>query len=121
MMKIGIIQISVSDLDKAIEWYCNTLGFEVAKEHYNHPVAVDLIHEGCRLLLHRADKPTHIDYPKVSQTLICFQVDNIVAGIKDLKRKGVKFIHETPQEFPVGLFAAFRDPFGNVHELVEFQ
>jgi len=120
-MKVCIIQISVSDLDKAIEWYCNTLGFKIAKQHYNHPVAVDLIHKGCRLLLHKADKPARIDYPKVSQTLICFQVDDIAATIKDLKRKGVKFVHKTPQEFPAGLFAAFRDPFGNVHELVEFR
>jgi catechol 2,3-dioxygenase-like lactoylglutathione lyase family enzyme len=121
MPKVSMIQISVSDLDKAVDWYCNTLGFELSKEHYHHPVAVDLVHEGCRLLLHRADKPAHIDYPNVAQTLICIEVDNLNAKMNDLKSKGVELIHDTPQKFPAGIFIAIRDPFGNVHELVEFQ
>lgn len=121
MPKVGIIQISVSDLDKAIDWYRNVLGFEVSKEHYHYPVAVDLVHEGCRLILHRADKPTQIDYPDVAQTLICIQTDDIIATMNDLRSKDVELIHETPQDFPAGLFVAFRDPFGNVHELVEFR
>jgi catechol 2,3-dioxygenase-like lactoylglutathione lyase family enzyme len=121
MRKVCIIQINVSDMDQAIEWYCKTLGFEVSKEHYHYPIAVDLVHEGCRLLLHKVDKPTHIDYPSVAQTLICIQTHDLTSHMNDLKSKGVGFIHETPQNFPGGEFAAFRDPFGNVHELVEFR
>ena len=121
MPKVCIIQINVSDMDKAIDWYSETLGFEVSKEHYHYPVAVDLVHEGCRLILHIADKPTHIDYPRIVQTLICIQIDNLTTSMNDLKNKGVEFIHGEPQSFPGGLFAAFRDPFGNVHELVELQ
>jgi lactoylglutathione lyase len=121
MPKVCIIQINVSDMDKAIEWYCKTLGFEVSKEHYHYPVAVDLVHEGCRLVLHEADKPTRIDYPSVAQTLICIQTPDLSANMEELKTKGVEFIHQTPQNFPAGAFAAFRDPFGNVHELVEFR
>lgn len=121
MPEVCIIQIGVSDLDQAIDWYCKTLGFEVAKEHYHHPVAVDLVQKGSRLLLHRAEKPIHIDYPNVAQTLICIQTDDIRESMNDLKSKGVELIHETPQNFPDGMYAAFRDPFGNVHELVEFK
>ena len=121
MPKICIIQINVSDMDQAMEWYCKTLGFEVSKEHHYYPIAVDLVHHGCRLLLHKADKPAHIDYPNVAQTLICIQTHDLAASMNDLKGKGVEFIHQTPQNFPVGVYAAFRDPFGNVHELVEFR
>lgn len=121
MPRVCMIQINVTDLDKAMEWYCKTLGFEVSKEHYYHPFAVDLVHEGCRLLLHIADKPAHIDYPNDVQTLICIQTDDIIASINDLKSKGVELIHETPQNFPAGAYIAFRDPYGNVHELVEFK
>jgi lactoylglutathione lyase len=121
MPKVCIIQIGVSDMDKAIDWYSNILGFEVSKEHYYHPVAVDLVHEGCRLLLHEADKPAQIDYPNVAQTLICIQTDDLISSMSDLKNKGVEFIHETPQKLPAGVYAAFKDPFGNVHELVEFR
>jgi catechol 2,3-dioxygenase-like lactoylglutathione lyase family enzyme len=81
MPKVSIIQINVSDMDQAIDWYCNTLGFEVSKEHYHYPIAVDLIHSGCRLLLHKAEKPTHIDYPHVAQTLICLETDNITSSM----------------------------------------
>jgi catechol 2,3-dioxygenase-like lactoylglutathione lyase family enzyme len=116
-----MVQINVTDLDEAIEWYKNTLGFELSKENYHHPVAVDLINEGNRLLLNIAEKTAKIDYPKDVQTLICFQTNDILATIDHLQNMGVDLIHQNPQKFPGGLFAAFRDPFGNVHELVEFQ
>lgn len=121
MPKVCMIQINVSDMDQAIEWYCNILGFEVSKEHNYYPVAVDLIHQGIRLLLHKVVKPTHIDYPNVAQTLICIQTDDITASLNDFKNKGVELIHKTPLNFPAGKYAAFKDPFGNVHELVEFR
>jgi lactoylglutathione lyase len=121
MPKVCMIQIGVSDLDKAVDWYSNTLGFEISKEHYHYPVAIDLVHEGCRLLLHTADKPARIDYPNVAQTLVCIQTEYLASSMNDLKTKGVEFIHETPQKFPAGVYVAFKDPFGNVHELVEFR
>ena len=94
---------------------------EVAEEHYHYPVAVDLVHEGCRLLLHRVEHPAQIDYPDAAQTLVCLQTDNIVATMDSLRRHGAELLHDAPQPFPAGVFAAFRDPFGNVHELVEFR
>lgn len=121
MLKVALVQINVSDLDAAIAWYRDALGFEVSKEHYHHPVAVDLVHEGCRLLLHRAEQPARIDYPDVAQTLVCFQTDDIAATMDSLRRHGAELLHDVPQPFPAGVFAAFRDPFGNVHELVEFR
>ena len=121
MLKVALVQINVSDLDEAIAWYREVLGFTVAKEHYHHPVAVDLVHQSCRLLLHRAEQPAQIDYPNVAQTLICFETDNIAATLDSLRHSGAEVLHDDPQPFPAGLFAAFRDPFGNVHELVEFR
>ena len=118
-MNISMVQINIADLDQAIKWYKDALGFELSKEHYHYPVAVDLVHDGVRLLLHIAEQPAKIDYPKDVQTLICFQADDIRSTMKHLLSMGVDLIHEEPQEFPAGLFAAFRDPFGNVHELVE--
>ena len=34
MLEIAMNQINVPDLDKAIKWYTEKLGFEVSKEHY---------------------------------------------------------------------------------------
>lgn len=120
MLKVAMVQINVPDLDQGIAWYRDVLGFEVAKEHYHYPVAVDLVHDGCRLLLHRTERLADIDYPNVAQTLICLQTDDITATMESLRRWGVDLLHDVPQPFPAGLFAACRDPFGNVHELVQF-
>lgn len=40
--------------------------------------------------------------------------------INALKSKGVEFIHEVPNENRWGRYAAFKDPSGIVHELMEF-
>jgi hypothetical protein len=42
-------------------------------------------------------------------------------GIEQMKSKGVEFIYSEPQEINVGSFVAFRDPYGNVHELIELK
>jgi predicted enzyme related to lactoylglutathione lyase len=120
MPKVFVTQINVSDMDKAIDFYCNKIGFEVyAKEYY--PQIVQLSHEGIPLILNKVAKSTNIDYPNDAQTLIYIQTDNLEASLKDLKSKGVELIHDSPQDCPVGVYAAFKDPFGNVHELVEFR
>ena len=119
-MKVGMVQINVPDLEKAIEWYTNKLGFELSKEHYYPPVAVDLVNDGIRLLLYKAEKEAKIDYPKQAQSVIIFKSDNLADEMKKMKEEGVDLIYEEPIQFPAGIFTAFRDPFGNVHEIVEF-
>jgi N-acetylmuramoyl-L-alanine amidase len=118
--QIAMIQVNVKDLDKAIAWYEKVLCLQVSSNNNHYPVAVDLVHDGCRLLLHKTEQHTRINYPKVSQTLICFRVDNLASEMQRLQELDVEFLHNSPQNFPAGLFAAFRDPFGNVHELVEY-
>jgi len=120
MPKICVVQINVTDMDLAIDFYCNNLGFEVKSKQY-YPDIVRLDHEGFFLLLYRVSEPAHIHYPHVAQTMINIQTDDLAASLRDLKSKGAELIHETPQACPAGIYAAFRDPFGNVHELLEFR
>jgi len=120
MPKVCVIQINVCDMDKAIDFYCKKIGFEIHSKKY-YPDIVDLVNEGIPLILYKVAKPISIDYPKVAQTLINIQTDDLEVSLKDLKSKGVELIHETPQDCPVGVYAAFKDPFGNVHELLEFR
>jgi len=121
MPQICMIQISVSDLKEAIDWYCHKLGFEMSSKNNHFPFSVDLVHEGCRLVLHKVLHPANIDYPRVSQTLICIATDDITSTMSSLQKKGVEFIDKVSRRSPAGLFAAFRDPFGNVHELIQPQ
>lgn len=118
MPKICVIQFNVTDMDEAIDFYCSKLGFEVKQKDYEDLILLD--HEGVSVLLCKVDKPLHIDYPNVAQTLVNFQVSDLRREMADLKAKGVEFIHSEPQPCPVGIYVAIRDPFGNVHELVEF-
>jgi catechol 2,3-dioxygenase-like lactoylglutathione lyase family enzyme len=121
MPHVALMQINVPDLDAAIKWYRDVLGFQLSPQHRHHPVAVDLVHHGTRLLLHRCDRPARIDYPHVAQTLLCIQTDDLIGKLDELRRRGVEVLHDTPEPFPAGTFAAIRDPWGNVHELVELR
>jgi hypothetical protein len=40
---------------------------------------------------------------------------------QQMKSKGVEFVFSEPRKINVGRFVAFRDPFGNVHELIELK
>ncbi|MFX1506251.1 MAG: VOC family protein [Promethearchaeota archaeon] len=121
MLEIAMNQINVTNLEEAIAWYTEVLGFELSKEHYYPPQAVDLIQKGgIRLLLYKVQKNTKIDYPNQAQSLIIFRTIDLKQIIKELTDKGVEFLYSEVKEFPAGIFTAFKDPFGNVHEIVEF-
>ncbi len=120
-LEIAMNQINVSDLNKAIKWYTETLGFEVSQDHHYPPRAVDLVQKGnIRLLLYQVEKDTVIDYPNQAQSVIIFKTDKLIETMNTLKEKGVNFLYEEALRFPAGLFNAFKDPFGNVHEIVQF-
>ena len=73
MPNICVIQFNVSDMDTAIDFYSNKLGFGIkSKEHY--PDLVQLEHEGTYTLLCKVDRAAQIDYPNVAQTLVNIQV-----------------------------------------------
>ncbi len=120
-LEIAMNQINVTDMDEAILWYTEILGFELSKEHHYPPRAVDLVQKGdIRLLLYQVEKETVIDYPNQAQSIIIFKTDELKKTMEELKAKGVQFIYNDMLEFPAGLFNAFTDPFGNVHEIVQF-
>ena len=120
MKKIHLIQISVSNIDKAIKWYCDILGFRVAKRHYHYPVAIDLVHKdkNFRLILHKDKFIDHV-YPPGGRTQFGIEVDDIEEALKNLEKKGVEVIHKNPLNFPLGRYAAIKSPDGDIHELVE--
>jgi catechol 2,3-dioxygenase-like lactoylglutathione lyase family enzyme len=114
-------QINVTDLNEAIKWYTEILGFEISEDHYYPSRVVDLVQKGdIRLLLYKVEKQTVIDYPNQAQSIIIFKTNNLEKTMEDLKGKGVIFIYNEAVTFPAGLFNAFKDPFGNVHEIVQF-
>ena len=112
---------SVNDLQKAKEFYGQTLGLEVS-ESYG------------LLRLHIAGGTTILMYPKENHTpatftILNFPVDNIEQAVDDLIRRGVHFESYNEGELVTdekGIFhgggpkiAWFKDPAGNLLSVLE--
>ena len=124
MLSVYIIQLNVVGLQAGIDWFTSVLGFRISKENnfLHHGTTVQLEHDkGFRLILHNAKNPAKIDYPDDVQTMVVWQTKDLAGTMNQMKSKGVDFISSKPQKINVGSFVAFRDPFGNVHELIELK
>jgi lactoylglutathione lyase len=119
MRKVCVIQINVDDLDKAIDFYVDKLGFDVeSMSHY--PEVVTLVQPHLSMLLYKVDHAHRVDYPSVAQTMINIESQDIESDLAGLRDKGVELIHSSPVRCPVGRYAAVRDPAGNVLEIIEY-
>lgn len=118
--KICVVQINVTDMDEATDFYCNKIGFKINNREY-YPQLLSLENSGVYFILSKVEKSAVINYPVEAGTMINIEVSDLEKSIKELKSKGVEFIHSTPQKCPVGIYAAIKDPSGNVMELLEFQ
>lgn len=119
MPQIAVLSLYVADLDAAASFYSDVLGFKVKQKI--PPYVVVLEHEGLEFVLCQAEKPARLDYPKSSGAVPGIATDNLKKSIETLKSKKVEPLHSEPQEFPGGVYVAFRDPSGNVLELLEFR
>ncbi len=118
MTQICFTTIHVQDMEKALDFYVNKLGFEVHKrDHFPH--FVSLKHNLYPIALHQVEKAITLDYPNQAQAVLGISVENLQAKLDELRAQGVDLIHTTPQRFFAGYYAALRDPSGNVHELIE--
>ncbi len=116
-MKLGKMMIFVSDLAAAKNFYVEILGFPMLAETADR---LDLEHDGCDLVLFRCGKDSVIEgYGNAARSVFVFEVASINETMAHLRNHGIKFIHETPAENDFSRYAAFSDPFGNVHEIFE--
>lgn len=118
MPTIRLVNIYVSDLNHAKDWYGQVLGFELVRDL--PPLATQLRHDGITVLLHKAEDPTDRKFWRDSMGTLAFATNNAHESMKHLKEAGVKLVHSEPQFSPLGDWFAFEDPFGNIHEMVQF-
>jgi catechol 2,3-dioxygenase-like lactoylglutathione lyase family enzyme len=110
---------AVDDVDKAREFYSETLGLEVSEEN------------GLLTLHIAGDRPTLV-YPRPNHTpaeytILNFPVDDIDQAVDDLTARGVQFErYEGFDQDERGIFrgegpliAWFKDPAGNVLSVIE--
>ncbi|HEY2492243.1 MAG TPA: VOC family protein [Paenibacillus sp.] len=118
MQKICVISIYVSNMELARQFYCEKLGFEVSKEY--DEMTIGLKYEEIPIILCQVEQPAQANYPKQAQVVLGIQTDNLVQSIAELSSQGIEMIYDTPQPCPPGYYSAFKDPFGNVIEILEF-
>lgn len=118
--KVYSADIFVSDLDRAIDFYVNKLGFE---KRTDEPVDeqghrwVEVIPKGSDVPLILAHGFGHWSPERVGgYTGLIFSVEDMASTYEDLKAKGVTFVSE-PDPSPYGIFAEARDPDGNTFVL----
>lgn len=105
------IYYQTSDLDKAVEFYRDTLGLELL-HHFDEVKWAEFSVGNVTLAL---NDPTAFDANTKAQTggaAVSLAVEDVEAAINELKEKGVTVTIPT-QETPVCHFACITDPDGN--------
>jgi lactoylglutathione lyase len=118
MPQIAALSIYVDDLERAVTFYTELLGFAVRGRPA--PVIVELDHDSPALVLCQAERPTRNGYPDGTGTVIGVATDDVASAAKSLRARGAELLFDDPQDFPGGKFIAVRDPSGNVIELLQF-
>jgi len=99
-------------------FYMDVLGLKLIEEHDdclkfkagNHNV----------IMFHGSSQSIDYDHGYNANSTLVFTVDKLDEKIDELKSQGVVFVHESPNENRWGRYAAFKDPSGIIHELMEF-
>lgn len=106
MLKAGNVTVLVSDLDRAINFYTQTLGLKLGNRYENE--STEIIAPGLTIGLHPAME--HGPQPGRSESLsIGFTVDSLTEEMSNLKSKGIIFSPNIVEGGPVRI-AFFTDP-----------
>ena len=113
--KIGAAILLVSNMEKSIRFYRDTLGLPLKTKSKDW---TEFYSSNTVLALHPARKKNNLKTG--SGMLIGFEVSDLDATVKILKRKRVKFF-KTPKEEPFGKHAIIQDPDGHLISLAEIK
>lgn len=110
-MKLELVPVPVTDVDKAIDFYVNKVGFNLDHDHrVSESIRfVQLTPEGSACSIVIGEGITEMK--PGSQQGLQMVVDNTQAAYDELKEKGVEV--SDVQEMPWGIFTFFSDPDGN--------
>lgn len=128
-MKQSIVHIAlvVRDYDEAIDFYVNTLGFELLDDTYQPEqdkrwvVVAPPGGSGTTILLARASKPEQqafIGNQAGGRVFLFLNTDDFWRDFERLKTKGVRIVRE-PKQRDYGMVAVFEDLYGNLWDLLQ--
>ena len=106
--RVSSVGVQAGDLDQAVAFYVDKLGFEKRRDEPMGPDArwIEVAPAGAETVV-----------VPFTPGLV-FACDDIQATYQELRGRGVEFT-EGPSEQPWGRWAQFRDPDGNEHGLIE--
>lgn len=114
--KVRLVWITVSDLQKAKDFYVNVMGFKVHKEII--PAQWLEVTCGDSILALYQPLPDDVQVPG-QNGVITFAVDNLEVAKKTLEQQGVTFIEDTPGVPGVFKIATYVDADNNKFQLYE--
>ncbi len=121
------IAVVVRDYDEAIQYYTNTLGFNLIEDTVLSDVKRWVMVQpqgasnGCMLLLAKAATPEQaksIGYQTGGRVFLFLYTDNFYRDYENYTAKGVEFTIP-PHEEVYGTVAVFKDLYGNLWDLIE--
>jgi len=117
MFRAGVVTIYVSDMDRAVQFYTEALGFPLKERYGNHWASIDG-GPGLSIGLHPAT-PENPAGRSGSIALGLYLTEPIDAAVKTLTSRGVHFTGPIVNDDGVLSFAPFADPDGNPLYLAE--
>jgi lactoylglutathione lyase len=88
---LGSVIIAVSNLEKSLEFYHNTIGLPIKQKRENW---VELAKEGATLILHPASKPIQTGSSIENGIVVGLVVGDIETAVQELRAKNIVFHRE---------------------------
>ncbi len=111
------LKINVDDMDKAIVFYCDKLGFEI-ESRQDYPREVFLKTSGRIKLSLRQVKKLQPPGPADTRVSFTLQVNDLDQAIASLTARGVEFLTPEKRKEGIGFSTAIKDPFGGRLSLI---
>ena len=129
-MKQAIVHVAlvVRDYDEAIEFYTQKLNFVLLDDTYQPEqdkrwvvVAPPGSHETTLLLARPSneEQAKHIGTQTGGRVFLFLNTDDFWRDYNDMVAKGIEFVRE-PKKAEYGMVAVFKDLYGNLWDLLEF-
>ena len=128
LQSIVHIALVVKDYDEAIEFYTKKLHFTLIEDTYQPEqdkrwvVVSPPGSMGTTILLARASKPEQepfIGNQAGGRIFLFLGTDDFRRDFEEMKKTGIEFVRE-PKEQDYGIVAVFKDIYGNLWDLVQF-
>jgi catechol 2,3-dioxygenase-like lactoylglutathione lyase family enzyme len=113
--KIGAVILLVSNMEKSVKFYSDTLGLPIKTKSKDW---TEFFNNDTVLALHPARKKSKVKTG--SGILVGFEVSDLTSTMKKLKERKVKFF-KTPKEEPFGKHAIVQDPDGHLISIAELK